>query len=273
MEQFDNLIDFGKCVRKIRKERHQTQVEFYRDLYPEICNSDYNIKKTMNKIENGKMVHLNTDFVIRLCKTCNVSSDYLLGIANNYTNHEIEFISNYTGLEETAITQLHTWNSDKHNGVDTTNIEEAFFAEDAEEHMKMYRQLDGIAMLKIVNCLFKSGVRKSKKKGKTEKYSNISILYSLYLMSMAQPERLEAHIIPDDYIEFLMKTNNYLQSSLDSITIDLNKTMILVDNNKTHYLLDPKKTLERIGRDNLNRGVDWLIEQVKLGDNHENVIS
>ena len=66
-------------------------------------------------------------------------------------------------------------------------------------------------------------------------------------MSMAQPERLEAHIIPDDYIEFLMKTNNYLQSSLDSITIDLNKTMILVDNNKTHYLLDPKKTLERIG--------------------------
>ena len=55
MDCFDNLIDFGKCVRKIRKERHKTQVEFYRDLYPEIINSDYNIKKNMNKIENGKM--------------------------------------------------------------------------------------------------------------------------------------------------------------------------------------------------------------------------
>lgn len=274
MERFDNLINFGNCVKKIRKDRKQNQVDFYRNLYPEVCNSDYNIKKTMNKIENGKMVHLNTDFVIRLCKTCKVSSDYLLGIANNYTNHEIEFISNYTGLEETAIKQLHTWNIDKNNGIDTSNIEEAFFAEEAEDRMKMYRQLDGIAMLKIVNCLFKSGLRKSKnKKGKSERFSNISILHSLYLMCMAKPERVEAHMLPDDYMEFLMKTNNSLRSSLDSITIDFNKPMILVDNNKTHYLLNPKETLERIGRDNLNRGVEWLIEQVKLDDNQENGIS
>ena len=264
MEHFDNLIDFGKCVRKLRKERHRTQVEFYRELYPEVNNSDYNIKKIMNKIENGKMVHLNTDFVIRFCKKCNVSADYLLGISNEYRNHETEFVCNYTGLEEAAVSQLHEWNVDKNNGSDITKVEEAFFAEEADEHIKMFKKQDGIAMLKIVNYLFKSGIRKSNRKGrKTEPYSNVSILHSLYLLSMAKPEQIETHIIPDDYIAFLMKNNNNIKSSLDSIYVDLNKPIILVDSDRTHYLLDPKDTLERIGRDNLNRGIDWLIEQVK----------
>ena len=264
MEYFDNLIDFGKCVRKLRKERHRTQVEFYRELYPEVNNSDYNIKKTMNKIENGKMVHLDTDFVIRFCKKCNVSADYLFGISNEYRNHETEFVCNYTGLEEAAVSQLHEWNVDKNNGSDLAKVEEAFFAIEAEEHIKMFKKQDGIAMLKIVNYLFKSGKRKSKRyKGKYEMYSNVSILHSLYLMSMANPERIETHIIPDDYISFLMDNNENFKSHLDSVCIDLSKPIILVDNDKTHYLLDPKDTLERIGRDSLNRGIDWLIEQVK----------
>lgn len=269
MERFDNLIVFGRCVRKIRKEKHKTQVGFYRDLYPEIDNSDYNIKKIMNKIENGKMIHLNTDFVIRICKKYNVSADYLLGIKSDFRNHETEVVCNYTGLEETAVSQLHEWNVDKNNGSDLTKVEEAFFANEAEEHIKMFKKQDGIAMLKIVNYLFKSGTRKSKrKKGKVETYSNVSILHSLYLMSMANPERIESHIIPDDYIESLMENNINIKSSLDSIHIDLNKPIVLVDNDKTHYLLDPKDTLERIGRDSLNRGIDWLIEQVKNDNNN-----
>ena len=264
MEQFDNLTAFGKHIKDIRNEMGLTQVEFYRYIYPEDNNDDYNLKKQMNKIERGKRVNLKADFIIRVCKTCNVSADYLFGLSTDFRNHETEFIHNYTGLDEIAIKQLHKWNNDKNNGVDTSMIEEAFFAEEAEEHMKMYAQQDGIAMLKIVNYLFKSGKRKNRnRKGKTERYSNLGILRSLYLMSMAKPERLEAHIIPDEYLEFLIENNKFLYSHLEPVNIDLKKTITLVDNDKTHYCFDPKETLERIGRDNLNRGVDWLIEQVK----------
>lgn len=267
MEQNDYLCEFGKCFKNVRKEKKLTQVGIYRVLYPDVENSEENIKKLINKIENGKMKTLNADLVIRFCKTFNVSSDFLLGINRDYTNHELEFVCEYTGLEETAVNQLHEWNIDKNNGSDISKLGEAFFAEEEEEHLKMHRKQMGIAFLRIVNYLFKSGTKYgNKKKGKGEQYSNLSILYSLYLLSMAKPKEVYASVIPDDYLSFIMHHYPNLGINLDYVSIDHNSPITLVDNNNVHYILNPKTTLEHYGKMTLNDSVEWLIQQVKNDD-------
>lgn len=267
MEQFDYLVNFGDCVKQIRKAKKMTQVEFYRFLYPEEVNGEENIKKTMNKIEHGKSKYLNTDLIIRFCQKCDVSADYLLGISKDYKNHEMELVCEYTGLEDYAVNQLHEWNIEKNNGSDISKIGEAFFEEDEEEHLKMYRKQDGIAFLRIVNYLFKSGTRKNRKrKGGIEKYSNVKILYALYLLSMAKPKEVFASFIPDEYTKIFNEKNPFFRFNNNHVPVDLNQPISMYDNNHILYVITPKDTLERIGREQLDEGVEWLIEQIKRED-------
>lgn len=222
-----------------------------------------NIKKYIGKIERGTMKTLNTDLVIRFCKRFNVSADYLLGIRKDFESHEIEYVCNYTGLEKEAVKQLHKWNEDKNNGSDISKVGEVFLEEEENEHLKMYAKQMGIAFLRIVNYLFKSGTRKStRKRIKSEPYSNLSILYSLYLLSMAKPKEVHASLFHDDYTEYVIKNNPDLRRCFNNTKIDLNEPMYFYDNNHVLYLLDPKTILETIGKDQLNKGVEWLIEQV-----------
>ena len=266
MEAISSLIAYGARVKSIRKELKKNQVDFYRSLYPEVINGDENIKSTMRKIEQGKTKYLNVDFLLRLCSMYGVSADYLLGLTQDYANHENEFICKYTGLDEPAVEQLHKWNVAKNNGADLSKIEEAFWEAEEESHIKMYQKQEGISMLRIVNYLFKSGKRRKRPKGQIVPYSNISILHSLYLMSMAEPERVKAYPQIDQYVDyFLQRINNRdFTQKIECVTLDLTKPIIMVDNNKTYYVIDPKDTLEQIGKTNLEKGVSWLIEQVKL---------
>ncbi len=273
MESKSYLITFGERINSIRKGKKMSQVEFYRLLYPEVENSDANIMSTMRKIEHGRTKYLNVDFLLRTCSKFGISADYLLGLTQDYANHENEFVCNYTGLEEIAVKQLHDWNVDKNNGADISKIEEAFWEEEEEDHIKMHKKQDGIAMLRIVNYLFKSGERKSKqRKSRREPYSNISILYSLYLMSMAKPFRVEAYTIIEDWVKLFFQhvPNQEMLRSLEYTSVDLNKPIVMVDNNKVHYLVNPKKYLEVLGREQLEQGVNWLIEQVKRDESGEN---
>lgn len=267
MEEIYDISTFCKCFKQIRKANKKTQVEFYRFLFPDDDNSDYNIRKQIYNIEHEKIKTLNADLLIRLCSKCDVSADYLLGLSKDFSNHEIEFVCQYTGLEENAVKQLHEWNVDKNNGSDISLVEEVYLEDSEEEHMKMLRKQDGIAFLRIVNYLFKSGTRRNDfKRNKKEPYSNLVILYALYLLSMAKPTRLNASLIMDDYKEFLVKEYPWFKREFDYAEIDLDRVMAMVDNNGVHYLLDPKKTLEDMGRKQLDKAIDWLIEQVKKDD-------
>lgn len=269
MEQNIPLTTFGECFKKIRNEKGLTQTEIYEKLYPGEDRGADNIKKYIGKIEHGKAKTLNADLVIRFCKRFNVSADYLLGIQKDFESHELEFVCNYTGLDKEAVKQLHEWNEDKNNGSDITKVDEAFFAEDEKEHLMIYAKQTGIAFLRIVNYLFKSGTRKSsRKRAKSEPYSNLSILYSLYLLSMARPKEVHASLSYDDYTEYVLKENPTLRNCLNNTTIDLSKPMYLYDNNHVLYLLDPKTILETIGKKQLNNGVEWLIEQVNREDSN-----
>ena len=263
--------EFGKIFKRIRKERKLTQIEMYETLFPDYHKTDENAKKYINSIEHGKTKTLNTELVIRFCKEFGVSADYLLGIKDDYTNHEIEFVCEYTGLEENAVKQLHEWCVDKNNGSDTSKIDEAFLEEEEEEHLRMHKKQDGIAFLRIVNYLFKSGTKKSSNRKRIEHYSNLRILYALYLLSMAKPKEVYASFIPNDYAEFLMTQNSPIKSWFHHAKVDLSQPISMSDNNSIYYLISPKETLEVLGRKQLIDGVEWLIEQVKQDDYLEQI--
>ncbi|MBR3532752.1 MAG: helix-turn-helix transcriptional regulator [Clostridiales bacterium] len=266
MESNSHLIEFGNYFRNTRKEHKLSQIEMYEKLFPDVPKTDENAKKFINSIEHGKMKTLNAELVIRFCKMFDVSADRLLGIRKDYTNHELEFVCEYTGLEENAVKQLHEWCISKNNGSDISKVDEAFLEEEEEEHIKMHEKLEGIAFLRIVNYLFKSGTKKSSTKKKPERYSNLRILYALYLLSMAKPKEVYASVIPNDYAEYLMMQNPYINNWFHHTNVDLNQPISMLDNNSIHYLITPKETLEVLGRKQLDEGVEWLIEQVKHDD-------
>ena len=93
------------------------QIEFYKYLFPDTDKEDENIKKKMNKIENGKQSSVDFDFFLALCHKCDVSSDYLIG-KDSYENFDIKQVCEYTGLSEAAVKQLHKWQTDANNGAD-----------------------------------------------------------------------------------------------------------------------------------------------------------
>ena len=69
MELINHPRRFGNTVRSIRKKKHMNQIEFYKYLFPDTDKEDENIKKKMNKIENGKQSSVDFDFFLIHMKT------------------------------------------------------------------------------------------------------------------------------------------------------------------------------------------------------------
>lgn len=254
--------DFGNRVREIRKERRLSQIAFYKELYPNSEKTEEAIKKWMHHLENGKHKALDLDFLLTMCHHYELSADYVLGIRDDYPNHDTKFVCEYTGLDKTAVIKLHTWNQAKNNGADLSNISSAYYADEEDEYWKKQQKQEGITFLKIINFLFKSGKRKSSKKTKkTESFTNLSVLNAIYMLCMSRPKEIRGFQKTDEdrYVS--------ISGSDDSIiAIDASKDMILIDDRDIWHGVCPKELLEQQGKNLLMERVDSLIEQVKNGE-------
>lgn len=265
MESNSYLLEYGDRVRTIRRSRHLSQVAFYNYLYPGNNKNEENIKKKMNAIENGKEHSLDLDFLLTMCHRCDLSADHIFGLDKDYSNHELKFVCEYTGLEENAVKKLHTWNKDRNNGADTSKIDEAFWGDEGEaEWHKMIDRQTGTQFLKILNYLFKEGERKnSRKPGGKEKYSNVRILHSLYLLCMSKPEQLLGTMLEDSLTKELLEQYPWMASEPKTVRLDGTKPLLLQDSSKTWYPIITKDLIEQMAKNKLSKDLDWLIEQVK----------
>ena len=271
MESFIHLTAFGELVRTERKRLKLSQVDFYLFLFPDTNKAEETIKKKMNSIENGKQKSIDFDFLLAVCQKCDVSADYILGIKPDYRNYTNEYICNYTGLNENAVSFLHGWSVDKNNEADLSLIGEAFWEEHEEEVNKAYKKQTAITFLRIINYLFMEGELPADNTRKTrETYCNLRILHSLYLMCMAKPISITGTPVIDD-ADLL---NEYLNNDLcDPFArhyiwelmhpnLDGSRPVFMEDDNHVHYPVSMKDVLEQIARRQLDRNLDQLIAAV-----------
>lgn len=276
MESFTHPYAFGCLVRSERKRLNMNQIDFYNYLFPNNEKEEETIKKKMNSIENGKQKSVDFDMLLAICKKCNVSADYILGLKTDYRNHANEFVCSYTGLNEKAIACLHKWNMDKRNGADLSLIGKAFLGDQEQDVNNAYKKQSAITFLRIINCLFKEGELPSDKKRKDSVfYSNLRILHSLYLMCMAKPETITGTPVFDesDILQDLIATDLFdpylkqlISNSFQYSRLDGSKPIFMKDDNDVIYPISMKDILEQIARRQLDRALDDLIASVNTDD-------
>ena len=177
MEYKRPLIEMGDRIRSIRKKNAKlNQVSFYRVLFPEKDLQDENIKKKMNKIENGKIKEIDFDLLLRLHEKYDVSVDYLLGYETEYTDYENKAASLYTGLSSGAIKQLHSWKKDRQ--IDNNKISTGSNDEIKELIYKRNQRNEADRMLKIINRLLEPC-------DDNRKSSGLNVLFDIYMMSIS----------------------------------------------------------------------------------------
>ncbi len=269
MELINHPRRFGNTVRSIRKKKHMNQIEFYKYLFPDTDKEDENIKKKMNKIENGKQSSVDFDFFLALCHKCDVSSDYLIG-KDSYENFDIKQVCEYTGLSEAAVKQLHKWQTDANNGADLSIIGNVVVGDDGDIKMhQAYNKQFALEYLKILNYLFTEIDTKETIFGETKKIrcSNIGVLNSLHTLCIKEPKKIVGTPIMGEtfegYEDFLFKMHPHLKTVLERVTIDASSTVILQDDSEIWYPLDVKSIIEQIGRRHLDKSIDRLIDTIK----------
>lgn len=91
-------------LAKARTQKGYTQQQIAEFLE---CN-----RATVTNYENGKRTP-DVDTIVKLAKLYEVSADYLLGLSDVKSNDkDMDFVCNYTHLDEQAIIALHNWGSD-----------------------------------------------------------------------------------------------------------------------------------------------------------------
>jgi len=216
----------------------------------------------MNAIENGKMKHVNFEFILAVCQKCHVSADYILGLKNDYRNTENEFVCHYTGLNEYAVSVLHAWAEAKDNGSDISKMDCAFWGNDGKEEIeKMQQKQEAIQFLKILNLLFREDPSVKKKKNR---YSNLRILYSLYTLCMEQPITITGKLKPGERLyDYLSINRPDLKAYSEHVSLDASDILLLQDESQVFYPFDAKSVIEHIARRNLDDAIDALLCRVK----------
>lgn len=272
MERICHPVLFGETVASVRKSMGMNQVEFYRFLFQDTTKEEETIKKKMNKIENGKQVYVDFDFFLALCTKCDVSADYLIG-KESIKNYDIKAVCEYTGLSEKAVQQLHRWQIDANNGADLSIIGSVVVGEDGEAQMdNAFAKQSALQYLKILNHLFNEGVAKVKILGKTrkERFSNVGVLHSLYLLCMTEPKKIIGKPLLsetfDGFEDYLFKMHPHLKSQLERVVLDASSFMVLQDYDEVWYPLDMKNVIEQFGRKHLNESIDRLIDTIRKDD-------
>jgi transcriptional regulator with XRE-family HTH domain len=88
----------GKKIKELRKENNLSQ-----DKLGELVACDRNKIADWERNKSEPKI----EYIIKLSKVFNVSSDYLLGLSEPFTtDNELKFVCEYTGLNEKAIGKL-----------------------------------------------------------------------------------------------------------------------------------------------------------------------
>lgn len=107
MEELYKRIDYALKKRGYESKGKTNQSAFLRafnDKYPYHQIS----QPQLSTILNGKG-NLTLDRLVEIAQLLNVSTDYLLGISDRLEYEEIQTISDYLGLSETSITNIHNF--------------------------------------------------------------------------------------------------------------------------------------------------------------------
>lgn len=264
MEQNNYLISLGARVVEERSKRKMNQVEFYRFLFPDNPKEEETIKKKMNKIENAKQKTIDFDFVYVLCEKCNLGLDYLFGKQVDFKCHEIEFVNGYTGLSANSIEQLHEWKKGLDDDIDINLFKDGFLYLDGNDidpdylFNRVEKKKTGIQFIKIINYLFEGG-EESKGKRK-EKYSNLSILYSIYNMCLSTPKEIMgiSNVTPNNY-EPISRLNQiescYIKPYDDG-------SILLRDSEDVWRPVNSRDLIIQMAKNKLDKQLDRLIEHI-----------
>lgn len=260
MEYISYPTMVGKIVKRERKQRKMTQEEFYSYIYPGVLKGPENIKKKMNAIENGKNAYVDFEFLEVFSKKCNLSMDYIFG-KTSYKNYDLKSVCEYTGLEEKTIEQLHLWSVASKYNVDMSILNRAYTTpNEDDEYNKAAEKRTGIEFLKIINYLFHEGKYKENSKNIIERrFSNLSILHSIYLMTMEEPRTIWGRLSETesfDYDEFV----NFIPK--DHIPLDASQYLSMTDSNGVFYPFLPKDIFKQIAKNHLMRAIERMIEQI-----------
>ena len=118
--------------------------------------------------------------------------------------------------------------------------------------------------MKIINYLFTEGVRRNPdRRGKKEPYTNLTILYALYMLTLAKPEIMFGYLSNES-----LERNGYILNpdmidvSNCQITMDASKPFFLRDSTKLWHFCSAKQIIEQYARRQLDKSVDRLVEQL-----------
>ena len=104
-ERIFPLNTFGGRIQNRRKNILKiSRPEFYDLIYPGVNISDDSKSKTVKNWESGE-TDPGTENLKKICTSLKCSADYLLGL-DECTNKTSQFIQDYTGLTEKAMTEL-----------------------------------------------------------------------------------------------------------------------------------------------------------------------
>ncbi len=271
MESISHLIDFGEKLKKIRKKQRMSQTEFYKFLFPESDSTEEAIKKKMHNIENGIQKSVDLEIFLRICDKCDISADYFIGKETDYSNYDRKAIGNYTGLSDKAIKQLHKWSLAKNISTNDYCFEEAALVEDGSHDdtalIKMNKD-DAMLYLGMINLLFEQGKKTTKLKGHKaeEKFSNLSILHSLYMLCMDQPKTISGHLSK----EYQEENFGYGMTINDYVEIDASR-VIFEDETNVIFPMNVEMLIHQYAWKRLTDSIDLLRMQIKeKRDSHKN---
>ncbi|MEE1220074.1 MAG: helix-turn-helix transcriptional regulator [Ruminococcus sp.] len=107
-----NKYKIGERIRELREEAEETQADLANLLGVK--------RQIVSYFENGARIP-NTEQVVVIASHYNTTTDYLLCLTDEATtNKDIQFINNYTGLDENSIETLHRLKSESVKGFNQT---------------------------------------------------------------------------------------------------------------------------------------------------------
>ena len=242
----------GTTVKNERTKKKMKQIEFYNFLFPNNGLDLKNTKSKMHDIEKGERKTIDPDLLYALHNKCNLGMDYIFGYETVFPNHENENACKYTGLSVETIELLHELAEAQRACVpplvpDMSNEE---FSKRCEI---LDKKQEAEWILNIIEMLLTEDID-----NENESYPNYNILFDLYMLSVAKPEKIYG--ITRDYTDEDELCIKQILSKSKELYID---SLSMRDSFGVGHVLDIYKIHQQIWKEKLNTDIDRFISMVQ----------